>query len=147
MVDGFHLLRPELLWALGICPVVALALWFRRAHQGDWSRVIDADLLPFLLPDQTGAARRVSVWIPTFLLALIILAAAGPSLQRVELPVIKRADALVIVLDMSASMLAADVQPSRIQRARQKVLDLLETRNEGVTGLVVFAAMRTWSHR
>ena len=139
MVDGFHLLRPELLWALGICPVVALALWFRRAHQGDWSRVIDADLLPFLLPDQTEAARRVSVWIPTFLLALIILAAAGPSLQRVELPVIKRADALVIVLDMSASMLAADVQPSRIQRARQKVLDLLETRNEGVTGLVVFA--------
>ena len=139
MVDGFHLLRPELLWALGICPVVALALWFRRAHQGDWSRVIDADLLPFLLPDQTGAARRVSVWIPTFLLALVILAAAGPSLQRVELPVIKRADALVIALDMSASMLAADVQPSRIQRARQKVLDLLETRNEGVTGLVVFA--------
>ncbi len=139
MVDGFHLLRPELLWALGICPVVALALWFRRAHQGDWSRVIDADLLPFLLPDQTGAARRVSVWIPTFLLALVILAAAGPSLQRVELPVIKRADALVIALDMSASMLAADVQPSRIQRARQKVLDLLETRKEGVTGLVVFA--------
>ena len=139
MVDGFHLLRPELLWALGICPVVALALWFRRAHQGDWSRVIDADLLPFLLPDQTGTARRVSVWIPTFLLALVILAAAGPSLQRVELPVIKRADALVIALDMSASMLAADVQPSRIQRARQKVLDLLETRKEGVTGLVVFA--------
>jgi len=139
MVDGFHLLRPELLWALGICPVVALALWFRRAHQGDWSRVIDADLLPFLLPDQTGAARRVSVWIPTFLLALVILAAAGPSLQRVELPVIKRADALVIALDMSASMLAADVQPSRIQRARQKVLDLLETRKEGVTGLIVFA--------
>jgi len=53
--------------------------------------------------------------------------------------VIKRADALVIVLDMSASMLAADVQPSRVQRARQKVLDLLDTRKEGVTGLVVFA--------
>ena len=56
-----------------------------------------------------------------------------------ELPVIKRADALVIVLDLSASMLAADVQPSRIQRGRQKILDLLERRDEGVTGLVVFA--------
>jgi hypothetical protein len=33
MVDGFHLLRPDLLWALGACPVVALALWYRRAHQ------------------------------------------------------------------------------------------------------------------
>ena len=139
MVDGFHLLRPDLLWALGACPVVALALWYRRAHQGDWSRVIDADLLPFLLPDQKRSERRVGVWIPTVLLSLVILAAAGPSLQRVELPVIKRADALVIALDMSASMLAADVQPSRVQRARQKVLDLLETRKEGVTGLVVFA--------
>jgi len=38
MVDGFHLLRPELLWVFAICPVVALALWYRRAHQGDWSR-------------------------------------------------------------------------------------------------------------
>lgn len=139
MADGFHLLRPDLLWMLGICPVIALALWYRRAHQGDWSRVIDAELLPYLLPDQTREVRRVGVWIPTFLLGVVILAAAGPSLQRVELPVIKRADALVIVLDMSASMLAADIQPSRIQRARQKVLDLLETRKEGVTGLVVFA--------
>lgn len=139
MVDGFHLLRPELLWAVATCPVVALALWYRRAHQGDWTRVIDADLLPYLLPERTRVARRVNVWIPTVLLSLVILAAAGPSVQRVELPVIKRADALVIVLDMSASMLAADVQPSRVQRARQKVLDLLETRKEGVTGLVVFA--------
>ena len=79
------------------------------------------------------------MWAPTLLLALVTLAAAGPSLQRVELPVIKRADALVIVLDLSASMLAADVQPSRVQRARQKILDLLDTRDEGVTGLVVFA--------
>ena len=77
--------------------------------------------------------------MPTLLLALVTLGAAGPSLQRVELPVIKRADALVIVLDLSASMLAADVQPSRVQRARQKILDLLDTREEGVTGLVVFA--------
>ena len=139
MIDGFHLLRPELLWALTACPLVALALWYRRVHQGDWTKVIDADLLPFLMPDQTGKTQRSRVWIPTLLLALVTVAAAGPSLKRVELPVIKRADALVIVLDLSASMLAADIQPSRVQRARQKILDLLETRQEGVTGLVVFA--------
>lgn len=139
MIDGFHLLRPELLWGLTACPLVALALWYRRIHQGDWTKVIDADLLPFLMPDQSGKTQRSRVWIPTLLLALVTVAAAGPSLQRVELPVIKRADALVIVLDLSASMLAADIQPSRAQRARQKILDLLETRQEGVTGLVVFA--------
>lgn len=139
MIDGFHLLRPELLWGLIACPLVALALWYRRIQQGDWTKVIDADLLPFLMPDQGGKTQRSRVWIPTLLMALVTVAAAGPSLQRVELPVIKRADALVIVLDLSASMLAADIQPSRIQRARQKVLDLLDTRQEGVTGLVVFA--------
>jgi Ca-activated chloride channel family protein len=139
MIDGFHLLRPDLLWALLACPLVALALWYRRVNQGDWTKVIDAELLPYLLPDQNAKAQRSRVWIPTLLLALITLGAAGPSLQRVELPVIKRADALVIALDLSASMLAADVQPSRVQRARQKILDLLDTREEGVTGLVVFA--------
>ena len=50
MIDGFHLLRPELLWGLALCPLVALALWYRRIHQGDWTRVIDPELLPHLLP-------------------------------------------------------------------------------------------------
>ncbi len=126
MVDGFHLLRPELLWGLLICPVLAVALWRRRARQGDWSRAIDPELLPYLMPDHSDQTRRTTIWMPTLLLSLIVLAAAGPSLRQVELPVIKRADALVLVLDLSASMLAADVQPSRIQRARQKILDLLD---------------------
>jgi len=139
MVDGFHLLRPELLWGLLICPLLAVALWHRRTRQGDWSRAIDPELLPYLMPDHSGKTRQTTIWMPTLLLSLIVLAAAGPSLRQVELPVIKRADALVLVLDLSASMLAADVQPSRIRRARQKILDLLELRVEGVTGLVVFA--------
>ena len=139
MIDGFHLLRPELLWALPICPLVALALWYRHIQKGDWSKAIDANLLLHLLPDHQQDKQRSLIWVPLLMLSLVILAAAGPSFQRVELPVIKRADALVIVLDLSASMLAADVQPSRLQRGRQKILDLLERRNEGVTGLVVFA--------
>ena len=139
MVDGVHLLRPELLWGLLICPLLAVALWHRRTRQGDWSRAIDPELLPYLMPDHSGKTRQTTIWMPTLLLSLIVLAAAGPSLRQVELPVIKRADALVLVLDLSASMLAADVQPSRIQRARQKILDLLDLRAEGMTGLVVFA--------
>ena len=139
MVDGFHLLRPELLWGLLICPLLAVALWHRRTRQGDWSRAIDPELLPYLMPDHSDKTRQTTIWMPILLLSLIVLAASGPSLRQVELPVIKRADALVLVLDLSASMLAADVQPSRIRRARQKILDLLELRVEGVTGLVVFA--------
>jgi Ca-activated chloride channel family protein len=134
-----HVLRPELLWGLLICPLLALALWHRRTRQGDWSRAIDPELLPYLMPEHSDKTRQTTIWMPILLLSLIVLAASGPSLRQVELPVIKRADALVLVLDLSASMLAADVQPSRIRRARQKILDLLELRVEGVTGLVVFA--------
>jgi len=139
MIDGFHVLRPELLWGLLICPLLALALWHRRTRQGDWSRAIDPELLPYLMPEHSDKTHQTTIWMPILLLSLIVLAASGPSLRQVELPVIKRADALVLVLDLSASMLAADVQPSRIRRARQKILDLLELRVEGVTGLVVFA--------
>ena len=139
MIDGFHVLRPELLWGLLICPLLALALWHRRTRQGDWSRAIDPELLPYLMPEHSDKTRQTTIWMPILLLSLIVLAASGPSLRQIELPVIKRADALVLVLDLSASMLAADVQPSRIRRARQKILDLLELRVEGVTGLVVFA--------
>ena len=139
MIDGFHLLRPEALWLLALCPFLGLALWYRRAQQGDWTRVIAPELLKHLIPIQTGRVNPPGVWIPVILFALIVLASSGPSVNRVELPVIKRADAMVIVLDLSASMLAADVQPTRIQRAKQKILDLLDRRKEGVTGLVVFA--------
>ena len=74
MIDGFHLLRPELLWGLALCPLVALALWYRRIHQGDWTRVIDPELLPHLLPEQRGQTKRARVWAPTVLLALVTLA-------------------------------------------------------------------------
>ena len=82
MIDGVHILRPELLWMLAACPLVAAALWYRRSHQGDWSKVIDAELLSYLLPDQRQQKQRSMVWLPTLLLALIAVAAAG--LQQIE---------------------------------------------------------------
>ena len=72
-------------------------------------------------------------------LPLLLVGASGPALERAELPVFEKSDALVIVLDLSRSMWATDTQPSRIRRARQKVMDVLDARTEGVTGMVVFA--------
>ena len=137
--DGMHFLRPEAFFLLVLLPVVWWLAKRLGARAGNWSQVIAPHLLQKLAISARHDHRfQASRWLPV-LWTIAVIGIAGPSVTRSELPVFKRADALVIIFDLSASMLAADVQPSRHQRARQKILDLLEQRSEGVTGLVVYA--------
>ena len=137
MID-VHFIRPELLWLLPVVLPLVLLAWRKQTQGGDWAKAIDANLLPHLIASESAASNRLrQLW--WLALPFLLLGAAGPSLERAELPVFEKSDALVIVLDLSQSMWATDTQPSRIRRARQKVMDVLDTRLEGVTGLVVFA--------
>jgi Ca-activated chloride channel homolog len=68
------------------------------------------------------------------------VALAGPAWNRVELPVFRSDRAMVIALDLSRSMDAQDLTPSRLARARLKILDILERRASGQTALVVYSA-------
>jgi Ca-activated chloride channel family protein len=95
--------------------------------------------MPFLLVQPT---KKPSVNpLPILLLAWVvsILAVAGPTTQKIPQPILEREDALVIVLDLTWSMYASDVTPSRLVNAKRKITDLLMARNEGMTGLIVFA--------
>ena len=136
---SFHLMRPEWLWALMPAIVLAGLLWRLRHRSGSWSSVIAPDLLPYLIGDSSGPRKRN--FTPALLLiwALAALGAAGPSFKKIPQPVHQKQDALVLVLDLSYSMMAADLAPSRNDRARQKLLDLLSQRKEGQTGLIAYA--------
>ncbi|WP_279253120.1 vWA domain-containing protein [Candidatus Seongchinamella marina] len=136
---SFHLMRPEWLWALMPAIVLAGLLWRLRYRSGSWSSVIAPDLLPYLIGDSSGPRKRN--FTPALLLiwALAALGAAGPSFKKIPQPVHQKQDALVLVLDLSYSMMAADLAPSRNDRARQKLLDLLSQRKEGQTGLIAYA--------
>ena len=136
----FHLLRPE--WLFMLIPVLILAwlFWSKKLFSRDWESVIDARLLPHLLIGQSG---RKSIWPLLFWLSLamiVIFTLSGPVWKKLPLPVFKQQSALVIILDLSRSMNTADIKPSRLVRARLKLLDLLKQRKEGQTALVVFAA-------
>lgn len=135
----FHLLRPW--WLLALVPALwlALVLWRRRGSAAGWRRAIPAELLEHLLD---RGAERGSRWPWLALLAgwtLAVLALAGPTWEKLPQPVLQQRDALVIVLDLSLSMRAEDIKPSRLLRARYKILDILEQRKEGLTGLVAYA--------
>ena len=135
---ALHFIRPELLWLLLVVLPLILLAWRKQSSGGDWAKAIDSELLPYLVASEgsSGSRLRQLWWLA---LPLLVFGASGPSLERTELPVFEKSDALVIVLDLSRSMWATDTQPSRIRRARQKVMDVLDLRSEGVTGMVVFA--------
>jgi Ca-activated chloride channel family protein len=139
MMEGFHFLRPE--WLLAVPVWLALVVWHRRSARGvsAWDRVCDPDLAPYIV--ESGATRR-SGWVhgaAALAGVLAIVALAGPAWRELPQPVFRSQSALVVALDVSTSMKAADIKPSRLARARHKVLDLLEKRVDGQTALVAYA--------
>ncbi len=139
MPAEFHFLRPE--WLLAV-PLVALFAWYgarRLLTPGSWLAVIDPALQPHVLARgrETGIDWR---WWLVFLGGtLAAVALAGPAWQRIEQPVYRSAQAMVIALDLSRSMDAQDVSPSRLARAKLKLLDILGHRQSGQTALVVYS--------
>ena len=134
-----HFLRPE--WFCALIPALLLfaLLRYRQSHHSNWEKVIAPHLLPHILsnPDKAVSKSPLSLLLAAWLLAIVAI--AGPVWRQTPQPVHEREDALVVIFDLTRSMLATDVKPDRLVRAKRKLIDLLELREEGVTGLVVFA--------
>ncbi|MEM1402900.1 MAG: VWA domain-containing protein [Pseudomonadota bacterium] len=139
IVSNFHFLRPAWLMLLVPSVLVGLLLWRSRAREANWSRVIAPELLSHLI--SVDSVTRSRSGIPPLIAGWVIatLAAAGPSWQQLPQPVLQKQDALVLILDLSYSMLSTDLQPSRQDRVRRKLLDLLRDREEGLTSLIAYA--------
>ena len=134
----FHFLRP--LWLLALVPVaVVLALLLhRQGTRKRWGNVIAPHLLAYLIV----APRR---WMPNpaYLvaagLALASVALAGPTWRREMPPFVEDKAPLMIALAVATSMATPDVAPSRLERAKQKISDLMQARTGARTGLIAYA--------
>ena len=139
-VHAFHFLRPA--WLAALLPLWGLLLWLsrRRAGEGNWSRLIDPDLFPALRLEGGSGVAAASPW-PWLGLAwtLAVLALAGPSWQQDVSTGYRAPAAWVLVLDLSPSMAAADLEPNRVTRARYALNDLLGAARDARVGLVVFS--------
>jgi Ca-activated chloride channel family protein len=139
----FHFLRP--LWLLLLLALPALYLARHKLHQADsgWSRYIPRPLLqPLLRKPGHGAvagARRSPLLPLNLALVILAIGLAGPSWRQAPTPLKQPADSLVIVLDLSLSMLATDSEPDRLTLAKRKVRDILAQRSGGLTALLVYS--------
>ncbi len=143
--NGFHFAQP--LWLLALLAIPLVWLWLRysrtlRRH-GRENLYADEDLLPWLTGEVRGQAANstpvLAAWSLTWL--LMVLAMAGPRWDYERINAFRPAAELVVLLDISASMNIKDVRPSRLDRAKQEIQDLLRL-NPGLrVGLVAFATV------
>lgn len=137
----FHFLRPW--WFLALIPAIILFIFvFRRAKIRDnvWNKYCDSHLLEHLLSQNNNVTK---IWLPYLILSLWIIATtamSGPTWSLYAQNVYQKSIARVIALDVSNSMNTADIAPSRLERGKYKILDLLHSIKEGQTGMIVFSS-------
>ncbi|SFD66668.1 Ca-activated chloride channel family protein [Bosea sp. CRIB-10] len=138
-LSAFHFERPP--WLLVLLP--AALLWLLERRDADpllqWRRVIDPVLLPHLIVGGDRQARiRPGDWLLlTWLVAAI--AVAGPAWQREPSPFAQAKPPVAVVLKVTPSMLTQDLAPTRLDRARQKLADILAAREGAATALIAYS--------
>lgn len=127
----------HILWLL--VPLAAFLWWSERERRKALERVVEAKLLPALLEGVYLKARR---WKGGFFLAamgLMALALARPQWGFSWEELKQKGNDVFIAIDTSKSMLAEDVKPNRLARAKREVRDLLQLLKGDRIGLIAFA--------
>ena len=135
----FHFIRPT--WLIALLPLLVLIVLMlrKKLSHGNWTNYCDAELLPYLLQEKAVNQSRWGLIAGSFASLLMIIALAGPTWQRLPAPALRNDAALVIALNLSPSMDAADIKPSRLTIARYKIADILKQRKDGQTALLVYS--------
>ena len=133
-------LRPAWLLVLPAALALAWAWWRARTGAGPWRRIVDPALLAELAGRAPAGGSRLALGLGAALLVLLCAALAGPSWRTQTVALHRDAGARIVVLDLSPSMDAVDVAPTRLERARAATADLLRDAAGAQLGLVVFGA-------
>ncbi len=128
----------NLLWALPVLGV--LLIWAQRRRQRDLARLAALPVLARLAPPDLATRRGWQTLLTLLGVTLMVVAVAQPRIGFQWRDVERRGIDIALVVDVSRSMDAQDVSPSRMERARREVLDLCQLSGSDRLGLVVFAA-------
>lgn len=137
-LSALHFLRPHWLWALLALPLLWTLWRMKRQRQSVWRNQVDPHLLPHLLARSDRSVRGAFAGM-MLTYGLAVVALAGPSWRQEEQPLWRSSAPLVLALDLSSRIGAADLPPSRLLQARAKLARLLRDRTGGQVALVAYA--------
>ena len=130
----------EMLWWLITIPVFVIAyIIITKRKQRQLLEFGDPELMAQLMPDASKSRPIVKFTLLMVALALLIVAAARPQYGQQEKTVKRQGIEVMVALDISNSMLAEDVAPNRLDRAKQMLSKMIDNMTDDKVGLVVFA--------
>ncbi len=135
----FHFLRPQFLWLMIPVFLAAVIGILSIRQEVRWTKFIPAHLRPYVIRKGNDRVKIFMNAVLFFALGFGVLALSGPAWKKVETPGQDLETPMVIILDLSQSMMATDLQPSRLERAKFKVHDLLKENPRARAALIVFA--------
>ena len=139
VMDDFHFLRPWWLSGSDRSGHAGLARFAPKGCPRPLARHDCAALLDHLLVERQGGTRLRPVHLVAILIALGAIAVAGPTWQREQPPFVEDKAPLALVIDLSQTMNAIDITPSRLERVKLKVQDLLKLRPGARTAVFAYA--------
>jgi len=136
----FRFEDPQYLWLLALVVVLAAIHFFSRLQQRRRLRRFgDPDLVKELMPDVSRWRPSVKFWLLEGALALLIVCLARPQFGKRVSETVRGGIETVICFDVSNSMLAEDVKPSRLRRAKMMMESIVDHFTNDKIALVVFA--------
>ena len=136
----FRFANIEMLWWLITIPVFVIAyIIITKRKQRQLMEFGDPELIAQLMPDASKSRPIVKFTLLIVALALLIVAAARPQYGQQEKTVKRQGIEVMVALDISNSMLAEDVAPNRLDRAKQMLSKMIDNMTDDKVGLVVFA--------
>jgi Ca-activated chloride channel family protein len=139
ILGSLTIARPGWLLLLIPCGVLCSLLYNRINKYSPWDRLLPAALRRALLQREPGPGHAGSFLLLGMAWSVAVITLSGPVWESVSPAMRQNQSALIVVLDVSHNMLANDLAPSRLERARLKIRDLLQMRSDGQVALIAFA--------
>ncbi len=129
-----------MLWVLLTIPLfLGLYLYSVARRKKQLNQFGDSELVEYLMPDASISAYRWKIALLIIGWSFVVVGAAGPRIGSKLKEVEQKGREIIIALDVSNSMLAEDIKPSRIERAKQLISRMVDEMNNDKIGLIVFA--------